>query len=161
MAETKKEIRPLPPHELESALALVWESFSDSYAAQCDQDTLDAFWDSIDYEYMLMSMGEGRIRFWGAWEDDFLVGVCAVRDLERIELLYVDAEYQGRGIGTSLLKKAAMDIKELDGLADTLRLLAPDSAVGFFEKLGFVPRGEAFDQGSLKLLPMGLKGERV
>ena len=32
MAETKKEIRTLPPHELESGLALVWESFSDSYA---------------------------------------------------------------------------------------------------------------------------------
>ena len=54
-----------------------------------------------------------------------------------------------------------MDIKELDGLADTLRLLAPESAVGFFEKLGFTAKSEVFEQGSLKMLPMGLKGERV
>ena len=153
MAETKKEIRALPPHELESGLALVWESFSDSYAAQCDQDTLDAFWESIDYEYMLMSMGEGRIRFWGAWEDDFLVGICAVRELEQIELLYVDAEYQGRGIGTSLLKKAALDIKELDGLADTLRVLAPESAVGFFEKLGFAARASSLNRAASSCCP--------
>ena len=95
------------------------------------------------------------------WESEpnSIAAVAHIHD--QIELLYVDAEYQGRGIGTSLLKKAALDIKELDGLADTLRVLAPESAVGFFEKLGFAPRGEAFEQGSLKMLPMGLKGERV
>ena len=129
MAETKKEIRTLPPHELESGLALVWESFSDSYAEQCDQDTLDAFWESIDYEYMLMSMGEGRIRFWGAWEDDFLVGVCAVRELEQIELLQGTPKIKMSGFMSSLeekIRKLEQDMDDLRSEVDDISCVRDD-----------------------------------
>jgi hypothetical protein len=96
LPQGEKTIGPLTGCMLEEALALVWDVFSDFESENLPQEALDEFWARIDYEYMLQRAGDGEIRFWGAFDDDFLVGVCAMRDLNHIELLYVDG---GDGAG--------------------------------------------------------------
>ncbi|MEA4921549.1 MAG: GNAT family N-acetyltransferase, partial [Clostridiaceae bacterium] len=86
---SKKEIRKLRVDELEGALALVWEVFSEFEAPGYSDEGIEEFWRFIDLEYMMMKVGEGRITFWGAFEDDYLVGVCAFRGLDHISLLFV------------------------------------------------------------------------
>jgi GNAT superfamily N-acetyltransferase len=122
---------------MEEALALVWEGFSDFQAEGCSEETIDEFWSSIDQEYMIQQYGDGTVRFWGAFEDDFMVGVCAIREMRRVELLYVDAQYHRLGIGSSLLKKAVMDTKEIALDMDRRNVNAAPYSVPFFKAMGF------------------------
>ena len=78
LPQGNKTIGPLTGCMLEEALALVWDVFSDFESENLPQEALDEFWARIDYEYMLQRAGDGEIRFWGAFDDDFLVGVCVL-----------------------------------------------------------------------------------
>ena len=156
MDEIKREIRELTADELGTALDLVWDVFAASIAPAVSDEAIDEFWSAIDYEYMLHRFGDGQVRFWGALEDGAPVGVCAVRDLQRIMLLFVTKEHQGRGVGSALLKKAVMDCKARDGGLDRVTLGALPGSVGFFEKLGFRAVGAPDGSDPLQAVPMAL-----
>lgn len=158
---TKKEIRQLAPAELEEALALVWEVFAEFEAPEYSQEGIEEFWRYIDAEYMIMQVGEGAMTFWGAFEDDYLVGVCAFRGLTHISLLFVDGEYHRRGIGTALVKKAASDCKRLDPSVDVLTVNASPYGVPFYKALGFVPTGEMTEEDGMRFMPMKIEGLHV
>lgn len=153
-----KVIRLLAGCEMEEALALVWEGFSDFQAEGCSEETINEFWSAIDYEYMLQQYGDGAIRFWGAFEEDFLIGVCAMREMREVRLLYVDAEYQRRGVGSSLLKKAVMDTKEIAPDLNMLTVQASPYSVPFFLAMGFVAQGPEEIIDGLPLVPMQVQG---
>lgn len=156
--EISRVIRLLSGCEMEEALALVWEGFSDFQAEGCSEETIDEFWRSIDQEYMIQQYGDGTIRFWGAFEDDFMVGVCAIREMRQVELLYVDAQYHRLGIGSSLLKKAVMDTKEIALDMNQLRVNASPYSVPFFKAMGFEAAGEMQEMDGLRFLPMTVQG---
>lgn len=159
MDGVKREIRPLTADELGAALDLVWDVFASSVAHRVSGEAIDEFWSAIDYEYILHRFGDGQVRFWGALEDGVPVGVCAVRDPERIMLLFVAAEHQRRGVGSALLKKAVMDCKARDGSLGRITLGALPGSVEFFERLGFRAVGAADAGDPLCAVPMEVTGE--
>jgi len=76
---------------------------------------------------------EAGVRFFGWVEDDHLLGVAGiqpVRDTTLIRHTYVATKYQGKGIGSRLLK-------HLIGLAKTPEILVGTWAIQFYEKHSF------------------------
>jgi len=75
--------------------------------------------------------------FWVCEENSKVVGICALTifwsDLAEIRSLAVAPEHVRKGIGTSLVKKALEEAKEL-GIK---RVFTLTYQVGFFKKLGF------------------------
>ncbi len=73
-----------------------------------------------------------------AWEGDKLVGICrCVSDGEctaYIADLAVDPDYQGAGIGTTILSEA---LDMLEGY-DTIACITSPERVEFWEKFGFI-----------------------
>lgn len=157
--EQNKEIRPLAGCEIEEALGLVWDVFSEYEAADCEQEGVDEFWEKIDYEYLLQRAGDGEVRFWGAFDEGRMVGVCMMREPCQVELLYVDGEYQGQGVGTNLLKKAVLDAKEQDPLLQRVTADASEGSKGFFLELGFVPIAETYESCGIKYTPMAVESK--
>ncbi len=153
---SKREIRQLHPAELEEALALVWDVFSEFEAPGYSQEGIDEFWRFIDLEYMTMQIGEGSMTFWGAFEDDFLVGVCAFRGLDHVSLLFVDAEHHRQGMATAMLKKALLDSKRLDPDLAVITVNSSPYAVPFYKAVGFVPTGPEQVEDGLIFTPMKL-----
>ena len=68
----------------------------------------------------------------------------------RLERLAVLPEYRGKGIGTALAKRLLEDMP--DGFP--LEAKATQEAVPFFERLGFVMNGGAFELGGVEVLEM-------
>lgn len=61
----------------------------------------------VTRESVAQALESGRARAWCAVEDDAIVGFSMSRRLERdVFALFVLPEFEGRGIGTSLLKLA-------------------------------------------------------
>ena len=155
----KKEIRQLQGQDLEEALALVWEVFAEFEAPTFTDEGIEEFWRFIDLEYMTMQVGEGAMTFWGAFEDDCLIGVCAFRGLDHISLLFVDGEYQRRGVGTMLVKKAVQDCKALDPSISAITVNSSEYGQPFYAALGFEPTGGLTVDNGIRFIPMRIEAK--
>ena len=156
---TAKEIRRLGTNEVEEAVRLVMEVFAQYVAPHMDQEGIDEFMSFIDPEYLCMKMGEGEIRLWGAFEDGELAGVLGTRGLNHICLLFVKREFQRRGIGASLLKKAALDMMVLDPAAGDMTVNAGSGAIPFYKAMGFEETGEERRVNGIAYTPMKITGK--
>lgn len=92
-------------------------------------------------------------------EDDggTYIGYIVYADLEdnRMRILYieVDPDKQGQGIGKNLVKKAIKDFQQtVNEDLKFVELTAKDSAVGFYETLGFIKTKEFTDQDKTEMV---------
>lgn len=157
--EQDKQIRQIGPEEMQEALALAWEVFAAQMAPQCTPEGIDEFWNALDHEYMLHRMGDGVIKLWAAFDGQRMVGMCALKDMRSIQLLFIEPDYQYQGAGTSLLKKALIDCRQADSSVSRITVEALGDSVGFFQTLGFTPCGQGHNDLGLPALPMELAGE--
>ena len=156
MEKQQVNIRALSAEELEQALQFVWEVYARTEAHLRTDDAIQDFLSKIDFEYAAVRMGEGQLRFWGAFLEDKLIGVCAFQGLSHIYLLYVDPRAQGKGVATRLLKRAVFDSKRHDDSLPRITVEAPDTASAFFAAKGFTPMGQPEEDGGVLYYPMQL-----
>lgn len=104
---------------------------------------LSVGWSSGHFPEKLVAAMRNYETVYSAWNGDKLVGmICAMDDgimTAYIHYLLVDPEYQGLGIGKTLVEKAKAKYK------DYLRivLVAYDEEIGFYKSCGFQPAKEA------------------
>ena len=84
--------------------------------------------------------------------DSKIVGYIAWRHGYHIAQLYVDSEYQSKGIGTLLVNEV---IKRSN--SSLLKVRASLNAVQFYMKIGFIPVGNESVINGIKFLPMEFK----
>jgi ribosomal protein S18 acetylase RimI-like enzyme len=83
------------------------------------------------------------------------IGVIATRRYEAeifLARLYILPEYQGRGIGTQLIRSLLVEARR-EGLPVTLRVLTGNPAKRLYERLGFETVEEAVTHYLMKALP--------
>ena len=97
-------------------------------------------------------------RVWGAFYGEDIVGMCILRNECHIDMLFVECDAQKKGVGSSLLKRAVMDARRADETFSRVTVNAFPTAVGFFEKMGFVPTGEKRCDDGITYTPMQAKG---
>ena len=128
-----------------TALDLVKEVFMEFEAPDYGEEGVADFMHAVgDESYLNMH------RFYGAYEDDKLVGVIATRnDHHHIGLLFVDRNYQRRGIGRRL-------ILHILALKDDEPITVNASPFGheFYKKLGFVDADEEQITNGVRYYPM-------
>ena len=97
-----------------------------------------------NYCHVLASTKEGRP-----------VGTARMDQEGKIGRMAVLCEYRDRGIGRQMLQ-ALMDRGRSDGIKD-FHVSAQIGAVGFYQKMGFEPSGEAFEEAGIKHVNMRAK----
>ena len=94
------EIRKILSNELENATYLVWRVFLEYEAPDYTQEGIDEFKKTINNINWINERD-----FYGAFQDNNLLGVIATKDITHIALFFVDGKYHKQGIGYSLYKK--------------------------------------------------------
>lgn len=84
-----------------------------------------------------------------------IVGAVGIRERTHLYHLFVDASVQGRGLGARLWRHA----RAASGADGPFTVNASHNAVGFYERLGFLPDGEPDRRHGIAFLPMR-EGER-
>lgn len=94
------EIRRILKSEMEEALELVWKVFLKFEAPDYTEDGIMEFKRTInDVSWIKKS------DFYGAFENNKILGVIATKDITHITLFFVDEKYHKQGIGRKLYNK--------------------------------------------------------
>ena len=99
------DIRPLREAELRAASALVRRVFAEFEAPDYAQEGIDVFHRFIAPEALTEQFRTGALMLWGAFRQDTLAGVAAVRNRSHISLLFVDASCHRQGIARALFSQ--------------------------------------------------------
>lgn len=133
-------VQPLPTKGLQAALDLVLRVFLQFEAPDYSEEGVETF-------CSFLKNGEEitKLRFYGAYERESLVGVLATRgeDGSHIALFFVDAAFQGRGVGRALFAQARAQCR-----GDRMTVHSSPYAKAIYEHLGFTAvSGEQLSNG--------------
>ncbi len=110
------------------------------------REPLGLEWSAADLEH------EAEEWHFGAWEEDVPVGCVSVRWLGggRVKLrqMAVAAGWQSKGVGRFLVEEVLGVVAREGGTLAELH--SREEAVGFYERLGFVVEGEAFEEVGIR-----------
>lgn len=145
------EIRRISEFEMENALQLTWNTFLEYEAPDYTEEGVMEFKKCIDDEDWIKS----RV-FIGAFENNELLGLIALKDYNHIALFFVDGKYHRKGIGKKLFLKAC----ELNK-SGFYTVNSSPYAVDVYEHLGFQATSLEQNVNGLRFLPMINKNIKI
>lgn len=137
------EIRELESSELEDALKLVWEVFSEYEVSDYSEEGINEFWNFIHDTSELK-----KLSIYGAFDKKQILGVLAGRK-EHISLFFVDQNYQGKGIGRKLFNSFKDRVQEKEITVNSFPY-----SVKIYEKLGFNIVDKEQIKNGIRYVPM-------
>ena len=137
-------VRRLSREEIPAALELCWRVFLEFEAPVYSEEGIAAFRASLDDQERIR-----RLRFYGAFHEDVLVGVLCMREPQHIGGFFVDTHYHRRGIGKKLFAAMRQDYEK-----QAFTVNASPYAVEVYRHLGFVPTDEEKTVDGLRFTPM-------
>ena len=145
LSDMKKSICLLPDDKQEEALRLIREVFMEFEAPDYSEEGVTEFMHAIsDDTYLNMHS------YYGAFENGKLVGVIATRnEHHHIGLLFVDKDYQRKGIGRQLIQHI---LKQKDDKPITVN--ASPYGHEFYRKVGFVDTDGEHITNGIRYYPM-------
>ena len=141
-------IKRLSPDELPEAISLMWEVFCRFEAPVYLQEGIDEFRASLDN-----AERNARMHYYGAYEENTLIGVLAMRAPQHIGYFFVREDCQRRGIGKKLFETMRMDYT-----VQEFTVNAAPYAVGIYRRLGFVPTDTEKITNGIRYTPMRFAG---
>lgn len=138
-------VKKLTGKEIEQAIPLVWDVFSEYEAVHYPEAGKEAFHQAIcsqDYLDMLTA--------YGAYDGDTLIGIIATRNNgSHIALFFVRGDYHRQGVGRMLFEECLRD-----NMNTAITVNSSEYAVDVYKKLGFVQVDSLKDEDGIRYIPM-------
>lgn len=149
----KIEICEAMPEDWEYAMELAFRVFLKFEAKEYGKEGTEAFASFVTDEMLKKLFLAGHYILFVAKMNEKIVGLVSIRNGNHLSLLFVDASFHRRGIGSLLLDKAINYLKE-NTLYNSVSVNAAPYAIDFYKKLGFAATGEMTKKDGIKYLPM-------
>lgn len=149
------EIRPAGAEDAPVISRLVTRTVRRYNLGDCTAAGAEAFLAALSTAAYLERMG-GECRYHVAVEGDDILGMIGIRGESHLHHLFVAEEALGRGIGRALWI-AARDAAIARHGTRMFTVNSSSYAVGFYERLGFVATGAAFERDGVTAVPMRLE----
>lgn len=149
------EVRFIDSDEWDEAIGLTYKTFLEFDAPMFTEEGINQFREFISDQSLKRMFDRGEFQIVGAYDGDSIVGVIALRDNRHISLLFVDRNYQGRGVGTCLVNTISdYAVNKLH--QDIITVNSSPYAVSFYHKLGFEDLCEERLRDGIRYTPMKL-----
>lgn len=122
--------------EWRQAMTMVWETFLKFEGGDYTQEGIQKFFEFISDDNLYRAFLNGHYRMMVAVDGERVIGVGSIRNKKHLSLLFVDEEYQHRGVGSAILARLCDYLKKEAG-ERYMSLNAAPCAVDFYRKLGF------------------------
>jgi len=151
-------IRQATKEEYSNVIELTWKTFLEFEAPDYSQQGINQFKkdivDSTEFKNKCLS-GENII--FGAFINNKLVGILALRNVNHICLAFVSKEYHRKGIGSELFKYAVNYCKSVSPSIDKITVNSSPFAIPFYKSLGFSGDSEEQVINGIRFTPMTCK----
>lgn len=139
-------VQPLPEQDLPSALDLALRVFMVFEAPDYPPQGVETF-----RSFLQSGESVSALRFYGAYEQDALVGILATRgeDGSHIALFFVETAWQGRGVGRALFAAARERCR-----GDRMTVNSSPYAEPIYKRLGFAAVCEEQENDGIRFIPM-------
>lgn len=148
------EIRLIDDREWEDAIQLVWDTFLIYEAPEYSKEGINNFKNFIRDPMLKRMFLAGEYITYGAFINDTIVGVLAIRTASHVSLLFVQSEFHHRGIATALLRRYFREARRR-GIT-TITVNSSPYATGFYHRIGFVDLSQAVLKDGIISTPMKL-----
>ena len=148
------QICKLNTSQLRTALELVWEVFDEYEAPDYEEMGIKTFQHFIEYHSMFDRMESGEMKFWGCYQNSYMVGVIAIRPIQHISLLFVRGQFHHLGVASRLVRMAISDIREGKPEIPYVTVNSSPYAVEFYKKVGFKPLGPEETRDGIRFTSM-------
>lgn len=148
------QICRLDRKQLRKALELVWCVFEECDAPDYEEMGIRTFRHFISYENMAEKMDSGEMVFFGAYEENELIGVISMRGGFHISLLFVDRKYQRRGVAKKLVRCAVMDCVEKNPALDRITVNSSPNGKAAYLAMGFYSLSPEQKKEGMRYTPM-------
>ena len=148
------QICKLNPKHLRNALELVWEVFDEFEAPDYEEMGVKTFQHFIEFHSMKEKMESGEMKFWGCYQNSYLVGVIAIRPGQHISLLFVRKRFHHLGIASRLVRVAIAEIRASKPEIFAVTVNSSPYAVDFYKAVGFESLGPEERRDGIRYTPM-------
>ena len=148
------QICRLREDHLRDALELVWEVFDEFEAPDYEEMGVKTFQHFIEYHAMRERLEKGEMKLWGCYQNIYLVGVIALREVQHISLLFVRKRFHHLGIASRLVRVAISDVKASRPEIPQITVNSSPYAVGFYESVGFTALGPEEKRDGIRFTSM-------
>ncbi len=139
------EIRRITKAKIPEAMKLVWEVFQEFEAPDYSSEGINTFKEFLDDQLVNLT-----IEMYGAFENDFLLGVIATRKTDsHIALFFVKKENHRQGIGRKLFHYIIPICND-----NIITVNSSPYAVEIYRKLGFSDLNTEQLTNGLRYIPM-------
>jgi GNAT superfamily N-acetyltransferase len=146
-------IRWAKKEEWRPAMMMIWKTFMAFEGKEYSAEGIRNFFEFISDDDLHRAFIAGTYQMAVALDADRIVGVASMRNGNHLSLLFVDEEYQHRGIGSHLMQYMC-DYLENEAGENFMSLKAAPSAVGFYKKQGFRPVKPEEASGGIRVTAM-------
>lgn len=146
-------VRAAYRNEWQDAMALAWKTFLKYEACDYTQQGIRSFEDFITDSRLHRMFLIGSYEMFVAMDDGRMIGMITLRGGSHISLLFVDDEYQKKGVGRALMNYLCNYLLTEEGVG-RVTVNASPYGVGFYHKLGFRDLRPEEEQDGIRYTPM-------
>ncbi|HIU76699.1 MAG TPA: GNAT family N-acetyltransferase [Candidatus Pelethocola excrementipullorum] len=143
----------LKQEELPKAIQLLWEVFAECTAPLYSPQGVEEFRSFIEIEHISKLYNQKQMFFWGAFENDELLGVSAVSTSGHISFLDVRPAHQNQGIENGLFQTMQQFCAQKLGNMRMNVRSAPNAVIKY-QSLGFQISADEQQQNGVRYVPM-------
>lgn len=129
-------IRRARKNEWEEAMRLAWETFLTFQTKEYSEEGIESFRDFVSDQKLKNFFLDGRYQMFLAFCHEKIIGLITLRSGCHISLLFVDKDYQRKGVGSALVEYLS-DYLFYEKRIDYITVDAAPSAIDFYHKIGF------------------------
>lgn len=149
------EVRPMRQEERDAVLELAFVVFDDAIAPDFSEEGIEEFrraarsfvLDAPDGHLVHVAVDDGRV-----------VGMIDIRDASHVCMFFVHSAVQSQGIGRALFSAASAPVRESAEGSGRITVNSAPSAVGAYERLGFVATAPEQQRDGIRYVAMRWDG---
>lgn len=147
------QIRKAQPDDWENAMELAFRTFLKYEAMEYGPEGIRNFAEFVTDESLKKMFLQGNYLLFVAVEGEKIIGLISLRSGNHISLLFVDAQYHRRGVGTALVKylQAYMLFHTKQ---EKLTVNAAPYGIPFYHRIGFCDTGAETQKDGIIYTPM-------
>lgn len=135
------------------AMEMIWRTFLQYEGKVYTEEGIRNFFEFITDDELYRSFRRGDYRLMVALDMKNIIGAGSIRDGNRLSLLFVDAAYHRRGVGSTLLQRLC-DYLQTEAGEQCMSLQSAPYAVDFYRKQGFRAVQPEVEYSGIRVTPM-------